>query len=101
MAIGNLTLDNFLPSERDFIIIVLKLCTCRINHFNDLLPNMFKDFEILVYAAEQMQLDVIVQTAWLFSLYAISTCHGGFVCLVFAYHDLYINKILLVKDCFL
>lgn len=63
MAIGKLTLDNFLPSERDFIIIVLKLCTRRINHFNDLLPNMFKDFETSVYA-EQMQLDVIVQISW-------------------------------------
>lgn len=63
MAVGNLALDNFLPSERDFIIIVLKLCTCRINQFNDLLPNMFKDFETLAYA-ELMQLDIIVQTFW-------------------------------------
>lgn len=50
MAFGNLTLDNFLPRERDFIIIVLKLCTCRINQFSDLHPNVFKDFEALVYA---------------------------------------------------
>lgn len=63
MAIGNLTLDHFLPSERDFIIVVLKLCTCRINQFNDLLLNMFKDFETLEYA-EQMQLAIIVQMSW-------------------------------------
>ena len=50
MAIGNLTLANFLARERDFIIIVLKLCTRRINQFSDLHPNVFKDFEALVYA---------------------------------------------------
>lgn len=79
MATGNLTLGNFLPSKRDFIIIVLKLCTCRINQFNNLLPNMFKDVEISVYA-ELTRLDMIAQH--LGNSDAVCSNHGGIVYLI-------------------
>jgi hypothetical protein len=99
MAIGNLTLDRFLPSKRDSIIVVLKLCTCRMSQFNDLPHNMFKDFETLVHA-ELMQLDMIVQTSGQFGLYVICSCHEDFVYHIFVYYDLYINKVLLAGRLF-